>query len=281
MAQILSIQSAVVFGRVGHGASAFPLERLGHDVWRVPTVLLTNHTGYPEFYGPPVRPDEIRQLLERMRLRFACDAILTGYLGHPTMAQLVAEQVGALKGDDPTRTYLCDPVLGDTDKGFYVPEDLVETYRRQLLPNAAMATPNVFELGALTGTTPGTLAEIVAAARDLMAFELQTVVVTSVTQGLAPDEIGLLAVTPHAADLVVTPRLPMEAKGAGDLVAALLLAFWLEGRSAAEAAMRAASIAHAIIAETHRRGLQELALIQGQDAIVAPPTLFTPRRVDD
>ena len=48
---ILSIQSSVVFGHVGNSAARFALQRLGLDVWAVPTVLLSNHPGHGRFRG--------------------------------------------------------------------------------------------------------------------------------------------------------------------------------------------------------------------------------------
>ncbi len=48
---ILSIQSAVAYGHVGNSAAVFPLQRLGHEVWPIDTVQLSNHTGYGAWRG--------------------------------------------------------------------------------------------------------------------------------------------------------------------------------------------------------------------------------------
>ena len=53
---ILSIQSHVVYGHVGHQASTFPLQRLGHEVWSLPTVLYSNHLAKPSFTGRKLEP---------------------------------------------------------------------------------------------------------------------------------------------------------------------------------------------------------------------------------
>ena len=44
--RILSIQSAVSYGHVGNSAAVFPLQRMGHEVMPVYTVMFSNHTGY-------------------------------------------------------------------------------------------------------------------------------------------------------------------------------------------------------------------------------------------
>jgi pyridoxine kinase len=42
---VLSIQSHVVYGCAGNSSAAFPLQRLGKEVWAVNTVEFSNHTG--------------------------------------------------------------------------------------------------------------------------------------------------------------------------------------------------------------------------------------------
>ena len=50
--RFLSIQSSVAYGHVGNSAATFPLQRLGHEVWPVHTVVFSNHTGYGAWRGP-------------------------------------------------------------------------------------------------------------------------------------------------------------------------------------------------------------------------------------
>ena len=40
--------------------------------------------------------------------------------------------------------YVCDPVLGDNNK-FYVPQELIPLYQKNILPKAHIITPNQFE----------------------------------------------------------------------------------------------------------------------------------------
>ena len=46
--------------------------------------------------------------------------------------------------------YVCDPVLGDHGK-LYVPAELVEIYKKDVVPLATLLTPNQFELELLNG----------------------------------------------------------------------------------------------------------------------------------
>ena len=60
---ILSIQSAVAYGSVGNAAAVFPLQRLGFEVWRVDTVLFSNHTGYGAWRGTVLDPKLVGDIL--------------------------------------------------------------------------------------------------------------------------------------------------------------------------------------------------------------------------
>jgi hypothetical protein len=86
---VLSIQSSVVYGRVGNRAAVPVLERLGHDVWPVDTVAFSNHPAHGSFRGRIVPAAEVRDLVEAFAARGVlarCDAVLSGYLGDPPPA---------------------------------------------------------------------------------------------------------------------------------------------------------------------------------------------------
>ena len=78
---ILSIQSTVAYGHVGNSAAAFPLQRLGIEVWPVITVHFSNHTGYGAWRGPVLGAEDIADVIEGIEERGAlpgCDATLSG-----------------------------------------------------------------------------------------------------------------------------------------------------------------------------------------------------------
>jgi hypothetical protein len=82
--RIMSIQSSVAYGHVGNSAAVFPLQRLGHEVWPVLTVVFSNHTGYGAWRGQVFPSELIGDLVEGIAERGAlprCDAVLSGYMG--------------------------------------------------------------------------------------------------------------------------------------------------------------------------------------------------------
>ena len=47
-----------------------------------------------------------------------------------------------LKKKNPNLVFVCDPVMGDTGPGWYVPQTLLPIYRDEILPLADVCVPN-------------------------------------------------------------------------------------------------------------------------------------------
>jgi pyridoxine kinase len=276
---ILSIQSAVAYGHVGNSAAVFPLQRLGHEVWPVDTVQLSNHTGYGSVRGrawdAAAIADVIRGIGERGALT-QCDAVLSGYLGEVALGEAVLEAVAATKAANPAALYCCDPVIGDDHSGVFVRPGLAEFFRDRAIPAADILTPNRFELALLAGCEVRRVEDALAATAMLRARGPRLVLATSLGGG---NEIAMLAAGADGAWLVATRRLPIIANGAGDLTAALFLGYFLKTRDTAEALAATASAVYAVIEATMRSSERELQIIAAQDSMMAPPRRFAVRRV--
>src|SRR5262245_28743277 len=104
MTAILSIQSQVTYGHVGNSAAAFALQRLGHDVLPVPTVLFSNHPGHGGKRGKAVAAAHIGEILRGVAERgylARCGAVLSGYLGRAAQAPEVVAAVRLVKAARP------------------------------------------------------------------------------------------------------------------------------------------------------------------------------------
>ena len=120
----------------------------GIDVIAVPTTLLSNRPGYPTVRGRVLDARLVADLLLGVEERGALDTsamILSGYLGSPEIAAVVADFVQRAKARNPALTYCCDPVLGDHDGGLYVHADIPPLVRDRLCGLADLITPNHFE----------------------------------------------------------------------------------------------------------------------------------------
>ncbi|MGJ6979212.1 pyridoxal kinase PdxY [Aestuariimicrobium soli] len=281
MTRILSIQSHVAYGHVGNSAAVFPLQRLGVEVWPVHTVTFSNHTGYGAWRGPMIPADEVREIVRGIDERGAlatADAVLSGYQGGTDVGAAIVDAVDLTKRRNPRAIYCCDPVMGDVDTGFYALPGIPEFIRDSVTPRADVMTPNLFELQFLTGRTVTSVPEALAAAHDLRSQGPETVLVTSV---VAPDEhlVRMLAVNGDEAWLVETPLFEGYFTGTGDLTAAMFLAHLLQGAGLRGALERTAAIAHGVLRATVLSGEAELALVEGQEQIVAPNALFEATRL--
>lgn len=285
MKTILSIQSHVAFGHVGNRAAVFPLERLGYEVIAVNTVQFSNHTGYGNWTGSVFPPDHIADVITGIAARGALDkvqAVLTGYLGDAALGAVVLAAVRDVKQRNPAALYCCDPVMGDVGRGFFVRPGIPEFFRDEALGLADIITPNQFELEYLTGIGITDLASALSATRAARALGPRWVLVTSLTRADGDgDQIELLLDGPDGAFLVATPRLNLDPlpNGAGDCVAALFLARFLETGDGQAALSHAASAIYAIFRLTLASGQRELQLVAGQAQLVRPETGFTARPV--
>jgi pyridoxine kinase len=281
--RFLSIQSSVAFGHVGNSAAVFPLQRLGHDVWPVSTVMFSNHTGYGAWRGPLLSPDDVRDVItgiEERGVLGTCDAVLSGYQGGAGIADVIVDAVARVKAANPAATYTCDPVMGNATSGCFVDPAIPPIIRERVVPVADLITPNQFELGFLTGTEPSTLDEILESADLARAMGPATILVTSVERADRPDDtLEMMAVDGDGAWIVQTPRLPMKANGSGDLTAALFTAHLRSTGSPADALARTASSVFAVLTATLESRDRELRLVAAQDAIADPACEFEVRQV--
>lgn len=272
--RILSIQSSVSYGHVGNSAAVFPLQRIGHEVMPIYTVMFSNHTGYGDWGGPMLTGDNVRDVVRGIDARGGLDdvqLVLSGYQGGNDIGDAILDAVALVKERSPEAIYACDPVLGSASSGCFVAPEVQSLIRDRVVPQADLITPNQFELGFLTGTDPHTIDETLASVDLIRQSGPQTVLVTSVLRPDRPENtIEMLAVTPDGAWIVQTPQLPFKANGSGDVTAALFSAQLRESGDAASALGRTAASVFELLENTLHSDERELQLIESQEAYVAP-----------
>ncbi|EZA59105.1 Pyridoxal kinase [Ooceraea biroi] len=208
--RILSVQSHVVSGYVGNKSATFPLQLLGFEVDAINSVQLSNHTGYKVFKGQILNDKDLDDLIDGLAQNGLDDYthLLTGYIGSASFLKRVAVLVKTLKSKNLNLTYVCDPVMGDNGK-MYVPEELKEIYKKEVVPLADVLTPNQYELELLTDQKVSNMTELQNAIKKLHQIGPQTVAVSSTDFILIKVDI---------------PKIPATFTGSGDLFAALFLA---------------------------------------------------------
>lgn len=278
---ILSFQSRVVYGHVGHAVAEFALRRLGLDVWPIDTVSFSNQPGHGRPGGRVQSRGEIDDLVEGLAtigVLPECDAVLSGYLGSAGNGRAVLAAVARVRAVRADALYCCDPVMGDRDGGLYVDEAQVRFFREEAVPAADILTPNHFELETLAAAPLPGLGDVCAAVAALRAQGPRIVLVSSlIVPDFSADLIGTLATTGDDAWLVTTPRRALRARGTGDLLAALFLAHMLRGEAVDAALSLAVASTFAVIEATGNAA--ELRLMAAQDRLARPLRLFSAHRL--
>jgi pyridoxine kinase len=265
---ILSIQSHVVYGHVGHQASTFPLQRLGHEVWSLPTVVYSNHLAHPSFTGRKLEAGFIEELLTglgKLDLLGRLDAVLTGYLGDAPNVPMAIAALEAARAQKPEVVFACDPVMGD-DGALYVSPALAESIARDLVPRADILFPNIFELQHLTGHTVTGLKDVRPAMEALRKKTRNALVIaTGIPDEQHKELITALALDESGLWQAKAKRHPMGASGNGDCFAALFLGRYLGHRDLPVALGNAVEGMSKIAALTAATNADELKIVESQE----------------
>lgn len=269
MARILALSSQVARGHVGLSAMVPALQRLGHDVIALPTVLLSNHPGHARSAGMQVPPDKIREMIAALGDNgwlADVDAVVTGYLPTAAHVDVAVSAIARIEEASAFATVIVDPVLGDDPKGLYIEQEAALAIRQQLMPLADVATPNRFELSWLTGCEVASPADA-ALAGAMLAPTM--IVATSVP--VEDGRIGNVLVSGSGAVGVTVSRRETVPHGTGDLLAGLVAGYLRSGAEVDEALAKAVAGVEAAVAAS--AGSDELALPLVLDLVVRADAL--------
>ncbi len=275
MARIVVISSHVAYGNVGGTAGSFILRRLGHEVWFLPTIILSNHPGHANVSRQTVEPEFLDHSLDAFEANGwinSVDAVMTGYLPSVQHVAEAEKIVTRLKSLNPDLLYFCDPILGDDPEGLYISENAASAVRSELVAKADILTPNRFELEWLSGRPVNNVTDALSAARTLDGAH---VIVTSLPDGEGNANVADLYVSPGKARLAEWQRRENVPHGSGDALASLLLGHHLDGHhlndhDLTEAFALAVAGTRALITEAGALQRASLPLEGSQDLWVAP-----------
>ncbi|MBI1339443.1 pyridoxine kinase [bacterium] len=285
MPLVLVISSYVAGSRVGGGTAPFVLAPLSVDPILVPTTLLGRHPGWGAPGGGPVSPEVMTGMLDAVEangLFSLVDAVLTGYFTSAAQVEVAARTIDRVRAAPrqgrahrhaPNRPLIIvDPIMGDTDGGLYVPEEVATALSGLLAPKADIIGGNLFETARLLGRDvgeldrPETIAEAVRIADGDRAW-----LVSSVATG---NRVGAMLVDRERAVIADAPRLPFQIpNGVGDLLKLAFTGALVSGYSREAALARAVGTTVAISERAAAWRAPELPLAACFDLIRTPPDI--------
>ncbi len=220
MPAVLILSSYVAASRVGGGAQALALARLGIEPILIPTTLFGRHPGWGPPGGGPVDAETMRAMLEAIEAqgRFAdLAAVITGHFSTPEQVKVAALALDVVRAANPDAGLVVDPIMGDDGKGLYVSEAVAAALVAELLPRADLIAPNAWELSRLSGCEVTDPASAAFAARIVRKPTL----VSSIQQG---GQVGVVYADAAGATAALHPRSDRAPNGTGDLITALFTA---------------------------------------------------------
>ncbi len=261
---VISIQSQVVHGHVGNSAAAYAVQAEGVNVAALPTTLLSNHPRYPTLRGRVLETELVADLLRGVEERGLVDeaaVLVTGYLGSPGNANVIADFVERALTRNAKLVYVCDPVVGD-DGRVYVADGILDVVRHRLLPAAKLTTPNQFELELLAGLAIADAQHLRAACAALARGGPIDVVATGCTLAdTAEGQLETVLCTDGHLSRFATPRLPIRPYGTGDLLTGLIAAHLAKGETTERAVQLAVETIFAVLVRTQEAGTAEMRLV--------------------
>ena len=284
MKGIISVQSHVVYGHAGNSSAVFPLQRMGFEVWPVHTVQFSNHTQYTQGWtGQRFPADAISDLVEGIdaigQLK-QCQAIVSGYLGDAAQASSLIAAVDMVKQVNPKAIYVCDPVMGDPDKGCILAEGISEYLVEHVMPKADVIVPNQFELSRFVGMEITTLNEAIEACQKALTKGPKVVLVKHL-HSLSRQQFCMMMADSSGCYLVKRPNLEFDKApvGVGDLISALFTGGLLKGWPPIMALEHANNASFGVLEATRQCGEWELQTVFAQDQLSDPRHSFAASKV--
>ncbi|EPW6709248.1 pyridoxal kinase PdxY [Vibrio parahaemolyticus] len=275
MKSILSIQSHVVYGHAGNSSAVFPIQRMGIDAWPIHTVQYSNHTQYEQGWkGQKFCSDDIRTLLlglDNINTLGECGAVLSGYQGSPDQCKAVADVVRSVKESNHNAIYVCDPVMGDPDKGCIVADGVREEITQSLLPISDVIVPNQYELTAMTGVEIHSVYDAVTACKEALKLGPKIVLVKHL-HSIDSDMFSMILATPKACYLTQRPNIEFKQQpvGVGDLISAVFTACLMKNMSPTVAFRHTNNAIYGVLDITKGYGTWELQIVNAQYEFVEP-----------
>jgi pyridoxine kinase len=245
------IHSRVAIGYVGSNTTGFVLQMGGYEVITVPTVLYSNHLGYTTVGGGKIPEELFSDILKgilKLEILKNVSTIITGFIGSAEQVRIIADFIRTIKKYKPEILYLCDPVMGDIDKGQYVEPDVPDAIIEHLIPLADLLTPNQFEAERIINKQIGTAENIALLLQERFDLSKKKIVITGGGFDVSrKDLIYNCIVENKNCNIIKTRKIDLHPPGTGELFTAHLYLSILRGMKLRDAVALSGDILSAVL----------------------------------
>ena len=225
---------AVINDISGYGRCAITvmlpiISYMGVQCCPVPTAILSNHMGYPNYYMDDYtdRMEEYIENWRKLKLRF--DGISTGFLGSVEQIAIVKRFIRTFAKKDTL--VIVDPVMGDHGRLYSTYTEELCSQMKELLKLADITTPNLTEACRLADIPyhegKWRRKDLYAMAEQIAALGPSRVVITGIPQGgFIANYVYEKGVEPQ---IIRTHRVGAERSGTGDVFSSVIAADGVNG----------------------------------------------------
>ncbi|MBQ4645343.1 MAG: pyridoxamine kinase [Clostridia bacterium] len=223
MKKIAVINDISGFGKCSLAVSLPIISALGLECNPIPTAILSNQTGYDDFYSVDFTENMSPYIDVWKKQNVHFDAILTGYLASEKQVDIILDFIENFK-DENTLVFV-DPVMADDGVLYDTYDEKLCEKVKMLAKKADVITPNLTELCILCDSDyneiskENSIEKITEIASSLLNKTTKTVIITGVKTG---DEICNIIVEKCSVNLVKSRLLNGSYSGTGDIFSSIV-----------------------------------------------------------
>ncbi len=247
-------------GKCSLTASIAVLSVMGVQPCPMPTAVLTNQTGYPDFYCDDFTDKLPNYITQWKALGFNPDGIYTGFLSNEKQVDFILDFINEFT--KPDLLIMVDPVMGDNGRRYSLFTDTLADKMKMLVSKAHIITPNLTECCILCDCDYNKvishkedinyLETIKALGNKLIElYNVKAAVITGIVQNTNDiPHVCNMAVTREEVFTTKSPMIGKSYSGTGDLFASVVFAGLLRGEDLKTTISKAVSFIEASLKDT-------------------------------
>ncbi|MDE6389375.1 MAG: pyridoxamine kinase [Lachnospiraceae bacterium] len=227
--KIAVINDIAGFGRCAVAVSLPIISYMGVQCCPVPTAILSNHMGYPNYFIDDYtdRMEEYIGNWRKLKLRF--DGIATGFLGSVKQIEIVKDFIDTFAHKNTL--VIVDPVMGDHGRLYATYTEKLCDGMQELVRRADIVTPNLTEACRLADVvyreSLWRKKDLYAMAERIASFGPSRVVITGIPQGeFIANYVYEQGMEPQ---IIRTHKAGAERSGTGDVFSSIIAADAVNG----------------------------------------------------